>query len=589
MSASAGGSDNPVRRAAAEVAARAPVLVDAYRAARNPAWARAVHRDLTATRRAGAFLRTEWRAPTSGPTRAALVALYRDDIYDCKTGCLFAAALRAEGLETVVAVPNRRQHRMAKYAEALGARRVVFQDTLGPTPAEAEEISGAERALLTGALTFDTVRGWRFRGFDVGGHVLSTLIRTAFDGDPDLTAEVNRRAIERILRETLTNYVRAERLLDDVQPALVLVEEAHYSTNGPLVDVAVAHGIDVIQTIPIWRDDAFMSKRLTAETRRVSPKSVAVETLVALEASGPWTSEHEAALLEDFDRRYGGEWALGAQFQPDTEARSADEICAELDLHDDRPTAVIFAHVLWDASLFYGVDLFANYSDWLVQTVRAAIANDRVTWVVKAHPSNVFRAAHGDTAAQSSEIVLIRDAFPRLPDHVRVLLPETRISTRSLYEFADFGVTVRGTPGLEMPCFGKPVLTAGTGTYAGLGFTVDSATREEYLDRLGRLHEHGPLEPEATQRAKWHAFALFLRRPWVPTAFTSRFDFPERGWHPLDRNVELRATSYADLEADPALAAWARWAARSGDADFLSPAWSTNGRGGRPVWVGSGG
>jgi hypothetical protein len=51
-----------------------------------------------------------------------------------------------------------------------------------------------------------------------------------------------------------------------------------------------------------------------------------------------------------------------------------------------------------------------------------------------------------------------------------VLLPDTKISTLSLYRFADYGVTVRGTPGLEIACFGKPAFTAGTGTYAGLGF-----------------------------------------------------------------------------------------------------------------------
>jgi len=51
-----------------------------------------------------------------------------------------------------------------------------------------------------------------------------------------------------------------------------------------------------------------------------------------------------------------------------------------------------------------------------------------------------------------------------------VLLPDTKISTLSLYRFADDGVTVRGTPGLEIACFGKPAFTAGTGTYAGLGF-----------------------------------------------------------------------------------------------------------------------
>lgn len=568
MSASAGGPRHPVRRAAAALAARWPGLVDAYRLVRNPAREQRIRADLAVTRRKARFLRSPLTA-RPGITGTVLVALSRDDIHDLKTGCLFASALRCEGLDVVVSVPNRRQVRMARYASALGVERVEFQDAIVLSPEEEAEIAAAERAFLGARLDFATVRSWRFRGHDAGRHVLSTLIRITFDGSPDLMVEGNRRALTSILADVLANYVRADRLLGEIDPAVVLVEEAHYATNGPLVDVAVARGTDVIQTALTWRDDAFMSKRLTTETRDVNPRSVAPATLAAFEAGEPWTDVHDAALETDFDLRYGGAWVLGAQYQPATESRTGAQITSELGLDPDRPTAVIFAHVLWDGSLFYGVDLFENYADWLVRTVGAAIANDRVNWIVKAHPSNVFRVAHGDVEGESSEVVLVRDHFPVLPEHVRLLGPETRISTRSLYEFADYGLTVRGTPGIEMPCFSKPVLTAGTGSYAGLGFTYDSETVDEYLDRVAHLHELGPLTAEMTARARRHAYLFFLRRAWIPTAFTNRFDFAHRGWDPLDRNVELCVSSADGFRADETLRAWAGWVIGEDDVDFV--------------------
>ena len=63
----------------------------------------------------------------------------------------------------------------------------------------------------------------------------------------------------------------------------------------------------------------------------------------------------------------------------------------------------------------------------------------------------------------------------------RLLEPDTDISTWSLFDVTDFGVTIRGSIGFELPCFGKPALTAGTGFYSGRGFTVDSETADEYL------------------------------------------------------------------------------------------------------------
>jgi hypothetical protein len=156
-----------------------------------------------------------------------------------------------------------------------------------------------------------------------------------------------------------------------------------------------------------------------------------------------------------------------------------------------------------------------------------------------------------------------------LPDHVRILLPDTRISTRSLYEFADYGVTVRGTAGLEMACLGKGALTAGTGNYSGLGFTTDSTSVEEYLGRLATIETTAPMTPEAVRRARAYTYALFLRRPWRPRSFDNRFDYPEAGWHPLDRNAVLTSGSVEEIRAAGDLGQWTAWVLDTHEPDFL--------------------
>lgn len=546
-----------------------PVLVDLYRAVRNPRREAKLAKDLRSTRAQLAGVRGLPPAATDAPV--ALVALYRDDIFDAKVGAALATALRLKGLRPVVLVPNPRMRRALRCARAFGIADAIIQDQITIGESAAAEIEQTAIALFAGPVDFDSIKEWRFRDWSVGTHVLSTVIRLTFNGSPDLAVADNRQVLEQVTRDVLTNYVRAEQVVNRHRLGAVLVEEANYSINGPLVDVATANGVDVIQTIPTWRDDALMSKRLAATNRRVDCKSVAAETLEHLMAE-PWTAGEDAELDADFERRYSGTWQQGRQFQPGTEPCAAEAIVEDLGIDTSRPTAVIFAHVLWDASLFFGIDLFENYGDWFVQSIGAAIENDSVNWIVKAHPSNVFRTAHGDIEGECSEILLMREQYPQLPKHVKLLRPETKISTLSLYRWADYGVTVRGTPGMEMACFGKPVFTAGTGTYAGLGFTRDSSSPREYLDRLRTIRDTPALTADETIRARRYAHTLFLRRPWVPRTFELVYDFPEQGWHPLDRNVKWRVGSSASARSMPDLDAWGAWVCSSRAEDYLAPA-----------------
>jgi hypothetical protein len=152
---------------------------------------------------------------------------------------------------------------------------------------------------------------------------------------------------------------------------------------------------------------------------------------------------------------------------------------------------------------------------------------------------------------------------------VFVLRPETDIGTLSLYRFADVGITVRGTPGLEMACFGKTVLTAGTGAYSGLGFTVDSSSTDEYLDQLDSIEAYPAPAPDAVERARRFAHGHFVERPWVPEAFEMSFSYPERGWNPLDRNMKLRVEGPGRFVDRPDLARWRDWVVGARTPDFF--------------------
>jgi hypothetical protein len=120
-----------------------------------------------------------------------------------------------------------------------------------------------------------------------------------------------------------------------------------------------------------------------------------------------------------------------------------------------------------------------------------------------------------------------------------------------------------------MACFGKAVLTAGTGAYSGLGFSVDSSSVDEYLGRLDALETLAAPTPEAVERARRYAHALFVERPWVPESFELVFKFPERGWNPLDRNVRLRLDGARPFVDRDDVARWRDWVVGDRTPDFF--------------------
>ena len=140
------------------------------------------------------------------------------------------------------------------------------------------------------------------------------------------------------------------------------------------------------------------------------------------------------------------------------------------------------------------------------------------------------------------------------------------MSTLSLYSVMDYCVTVRGTVGIEAASFGIPVLTAGTGRYDRLGFTIDSESKAQYLDRLAHIHKVLALSSEQRELAERFAHGLFIVRPFSLRTVTLEYQRDAkaslRSKVSLPRGQDVRAA--ADLRA---LADWIR----SGEEDFLAP------------------
>jgi hypothetical protein len=132
---------------------------------------------------------------------------------------------------------------------------------------------------------------------------------------------------------------------------------------------------------------------------------------------------------------------------------------------------------------------------------------------VKIHPANITMSSRAIEGRDPLEVSVIRRHIGPLPPHVALMPAESDISTKELFDLMDYCLTVRGTVGIEAASRGIPVLTGGTGRYDSKGFTVDSASIAEYLERVSSIQETPRLTTAECELAERFAYGMFLLRP----------------------------------------------------------------------------
>ena len=465
-------------------------------------------------------------------------------------------ALEAAGFIPLVLT----ERRFVKYYRLTGANDFLFWDQFTETPDL--QCGEAVVKLLT---AIEDLVGLEQSGARVGKFAASTSFRYLKVGRLDLDQQTTRRTLVEQVAAGIARAVAAQRIVEKYRPNLALFMGNRYTGQGELMDVCLEHGVDVITWFDAHRSNALMLKRYAMENRDHHHASLSDESwklLCGLE----WTEARRNQLRSElFDNYAAGDWYSRGGTQFDKKIIDTAEIRQRLKLDPNKKTAVIFPHIVWDATLFWGTDLFSNYEEWFVETVRAACANPEVNWIIKIHPAHVAKSAMERYQGEPAELIAVRERIGELPPHVSVVPAGTDINTFSLFAVMDYCLTVRGTIGIEAASFGIRVLTAGTGRYDHKGFTTDSETREEYLERLAHIQDIPPLPAGDRELAERFAYGAFILRPLPLTTLSIEHD---RDIEATTR-IRLNARTVQDLLDAPDLRAFGDWASNRQQEDFL--------------------
>lgn len=416
-------------------------------------------------------------------------------------------SLQLAGYRTVVLL-GWRHPLHARYYELAGAEKVLQWNEFAPT-VDGRTVNAAMAGIRsTGQLLEFEHEGARAGRFAAAGSLRSLRI-----GNLDLESGEVRPFVAQRLLDAMNSAAAAGELIHWVKPHLAIFVDRGYTPQGELFDRCLAAGVDTVTYNAAHKNNCLIFKRYTPQTRDTHPSSLSFDSWDRLRRI-EWTDSHRQRLRDEIYTNYAkGEWynEVGTQFHKRIVPQS--ELIRRLRLDPAKKTAVIFSHIFWDATFFWGRDLFANYEEWFVGTVRAACANSSVNWIVKVHPANVTKNRRDGVTGEPSEMTAVRQYIGELPPHIALIPADSDINTYSLFDMMDYCLTVRGTIGIEAASFGISVLTAGTGRYDHLGFTCDSETREEYLAKLARIADIPPLSPAQRELAERFAYGVFLLRP----------------------------------------------------------------------------
>lgn len=497
-----------------------------------------------------------------------LVLSFSNYVAQVKAESMLAKALQLQGYTPII-ITTRGAKRVLKYYRLFGIDQFVFFDKFLDSKISQHAVEEAD-AFFAQSLTVQDIKNYQYHGTRLGAHLLRTSTRSTYKGGIDLSDPDTIRHMKSLMLQGIRNVEKAEVLLDRLQPEVIFTHHPHTLGEGDIYEVGLQRGINTIYWQGAQKQDHWIFKRYSKDVKSLQLFSLSDETW-EIARRNALTDRHEAELQAEIRNRYEPDSDFDSRrLQEGKRLKTKEEVRQQLELDPLKKTAVVFSHIVWDTSFLHGVDLFDTYEEWLVETVLAACENSAVNWIIKLHPANLNKLRGNKVFGEPSEVVSIRNRIGDLPEHVKLLHSDTDINTWSLFELTNYCLTVRGTIGIETACFGIPVLTAGTGRYSGRGFTIDSATREEYLERLHHIQDIPRMKPEEIELAKKHAYWLFVKRPvrFDIIHKVARKDMATNKGHPLATNYTFHVASVDDLVSSRDLNGFAGWVLDSKEPDY---------------------
>ncbi|WP_085906813.1 hypothetical protein [Kiloniella majae] len=491
-------------------------------------------------------------------------------IATAKIEALYANKLRNQGYRPVVLLPDRAPFIEKLYRSTCPDVEFVYLTKLKHN-IDSQGILHKATRILDGLKSSSDILSLTYKQCRIGKNALSYAVRKLRVGTLDLHDDNHRQHFKNTLIEALHSAEAANSFIKELSPDIALFNERGYSPAGEFFDSCLLAGIRTIQWLGAPQKDKLLFKGYNINNQSTHPLALSDKTWERLSKDPAWTDQDGEVVIQKLKSHYDtGAWFNRQKLQSGKSIIPSSEIIQSFGLDPKKKTAVIFSHIFYDATFFYGESLYPDYKQWLIETIRLAIQNQSLNWIVKVHPVNVWRSEMDGVAMEQLEKNALYEEFGELPEHIRIMPADTDINTFSLFQLADYGLTVRGTIGMEFPCFGIPIVTAGTGRYSGRGFTVDPSTKKDYKTIIQNLHKTPKLTEKTVDLARRYAYGTFFLRPFPMTSYTLDFDADTFLSKALKQNTIIKKQVNADESTLSDLDFISNWIIETNEEDLIN-------------------
>lgn len=329
----------------------------------------------------------------------------------------------------------------------------------------------------------ETLRGFTYRGADLGLGALSSLIRITGDLDPEI--DRHRYLVDRLLNSACESFDLTTSLIEHHCPTKVLVFNGRFATPRGIAEAARLRGVDVLyHEVSSTPDRYYLSHR------------------------PPQSAEHSRELLRQGWRRAGSDReSVGARFFAPARGGAilpSQHYLAGQVAGQGIPRAGRFRIVYYASS----IDEFASIDDGVEHTVfesqRAAV-EWLCSWVRGRPDAELILRLHPKMRSMSERELRWWRSFDS--NNIRVLEPDSAVDSYALAGTADRVVCYHSSMGVEATYLGRVSILVGDADYRGLDCVYEPRSTEE----LESLLEYGDVSAKPARNCLPYGFDRMTR------------------------------------------------------------------------------
>lgn len=360
----------------------------------------------------------------------------------------------------------------------------------------------AKALQIAKTVPFEEFRSWELNGVAIGEEAFSSVLRATFCGEIPDSAE-SRRLVERYLYAGILMTWLTERAFKAKRPDRIVLIHGVYLTHGIASKVACKLGIPliVIGGGGIRKDTVVACHHETYHRQLVNEDNSVWENHSLTE------NERQSVLTYARNKREAGAGVDYFNYHPNP-INDFDKLIDLLKIDKSRPIISIYTNVLWDAQIFYSENAFSNMLTWLFETIEHLGKNQGVWGVIRIHPAE----KKGGAPTNQPIMDVIKRKYKTLPQNIRIISPESDISSYVLAEHSKAAIIYGTKMGLEIALMGVSLIVCGESFSRNKGYGIDINSRDEYFELLKTVDTLSFSTSETQERAIRYAHYLYFRK-----------------------------------------------------------------------------